>query len=361
MLKKDLSTIGKLELTRKEFLTLGAFMIASLVGIIGVLEQLQSHAKTPTLSLESEDGTLSINVKSITDTSASSGKAVTFNTKTTPPPPPSGLMIGIDIATNGITSQNTLGKEYTRIISNIGITQSRLPLGNHTKFFDGGSILNAASNYTSSGFDGTPVLCHKSDVTSDYASRLAAITKPEIWVYWQEQGANKGPTTADYNATYLHMDQARKASSNGHLVSLLMDGSSSQENQQIDWPNKNPKAANVDYIGLDTYRGPSKMSQTPALLFADSLNWHNAVKGTYSTYKGVVVPEYGVADVSGVSDASRASIIQGDFSWLSSHGYTWVNYWDENNSDANSNWSVDGYPQCTTALRNAITRENLVG
>jgi hypothetical protein len=70
----------KKEVTRKEFLTLGTLVLASLFGIVGLLKELSSHATTPAASTEAEDGTVRSSAVVVSDSTASGAKAVQFST-----------------------------------------------------------------------------------------------------------------------------------------------------------------------------------------------------------------------------------------------------------------------------------------
>ncbi len=70
------------DLTRKEFIGLIGLAVATLTGITGLIRQLESHAATPTASIEPENGTLSGGAAAVTDATASGGKAVKFSSGT---------------------------------------------------------------------------------------------------------------------------------------------------------------------------------------------------------------------------------------------------------------------------------------
>ena len=70
------------EMSRKEFLAFGAFAVASIFGIVGLIRQLTSHAATPAVSTEAEDGTVQTPATIVTDSTASGGGAVKFGSTT---------------------------------------------------------------------------------------------------------------------------------------------------------------------------------------------------------------------------------------------------------------------------------------
>ncbi len=70
------------EMTRREFLWLSGLAVASLFGVLGTVHELLSHAATPGVSLEPEDGTLAGGATAINDSTASGGKAVKFSSTT---------------------------------------------------------------------------------------------------------------------------------------------------------------------------------------------------------------------------------------------------------------------------------------
>ncbi len=78
-----LQKLLKTEMSRKEFLGLGAFAVASLFGVIGLIRQLNSHAATATADLEAEDGTTAGGATKAADSTASGGNAVKFGAITT--------------------------------------------------------------------------------------------------------------------------------------------------------------------------------------------------------------------------------------------------------------------------------------
>jgi hypothetical protein len=71
MPSNNLKSLFQNQLTRKEFLSLGGLAIASLFGVAGLVRTLASHAATPALSLEAEDGTVSGVASIVTDQTAS--------------------------------------------------------------------------------------------------------------------------------------------------------------------------------------------------------------------------------------------------------------------------------------------------
>lgn len=71
------------KMTRKEFLGFGMFSIAAAFGIIGLIRELESHASTPTASLEPENGTGGGGATAVSDSTASGGAGVKFNTAST--------------------------------------------------------------------------------------------------------------------------------------------------------------------------------------------------------------------------------------------------------------------------------------
>lgn len=73
----DRNLLLQARLTRKQFLSVAALAIASLLGITGILEELKSHAATAHLSSEPETGTLA-GATTVTDAAASGGNAIKF-------------------------------------------------------------------------------------------------------------------------------------------------------------------------------------------------------------------------------------------------------------------------------------------
>ncbi len=76
----NLQQLLRKEMTRKEFLGLGAFVVATAVGVTGLLRELNSRAATPAASFEPEAGTRTGNATTISDSTASGGEAIKFGT-----------------------------------------------------------------------------------------------------------------------------------------------------------------------------------------------------------------------------------------------------------------------------------------
>jgi hypothetical protein len=74
----SIKNLFKKEMTRRQFLGLSVFALASLFGIVGIIEELKSHAATPFLSEEAENGTLAAPATVVADSLASSSKAIKF-------------------------------------------------------------------------------------------------------------------------------------------------------------------------------------------------------------------------------------------------------------------------------------------
>lgn len=88
MTKSPLSSLLQKEMTRKEFLQWLGLLVAALFGIEGVIRLLQSHAATPSISAEAENGSLTSPAALVMDGTASGGKAVQFGAAAPPTPPP---------------------------------------------------------------------------------------------------------------------------------------------------------------------------------------------------------------------------------------------------------------------------------
>jgi hypothetical protein len=78
MPNSNLKSLLHKEMTRKEFLAFGALATISIFGFVGVLEELLSHAATPYVNKEAEQGTRSGTTSIISDANASGGEAVGF-------------------------------------------------------------------------------------------------------------------------------------------------------------------------------------------------------------------------------------------------------------------------------------------
>lgn len=116
------------KMTRKKFLGLGAFAVASLVGGGALLRALQINADTlTTASLEAENATASPQTTVVNDATASGGKALQFGSVVTMPP-----STGNESLTNrvvGPTSEAGVVKVKTRSSGTGGSGRVRLKIG----------------------------------------------------------------------------------------------------------------------------------------------------------------------------------------------------------------------------------------
>lgn len=287
----------------------------------------------------------------------------------TPPvdPPTTSMMVGVDVSLNGNDSTTSLVTEFPRVCKTLGLDpNSHLVLGNHLKVFQASSVVGAGNKFEQVGYNCRPVLAHKSTSLSDWNARMDKLTKPEVWVYWQERGFKKGPSPQAYNATYKAMDQARKAHPKGKYVLLCMDGARAQEIQTRQWDQLDPASANVDYIGMDCYDAGGPPYRQPDDEFYELIQMWQHFKGTYSALKGFCIPEFGLGRTTGtgaVPDPTiRAAALEADFQYLSDQGCTWVNYWEENNSNLEGithDYATAPDPPVRNVLLSWITREDL--
>jgi len=129
-LQKSIDSLLDRDFTRKEFIGLIGVAVASLTGITGLIKTLESHAATATASIEPESGTLSSNVSSVSDSTASGTHAVKFGTTSSgitdaqlatliasvPPSgtcsAPSGTMYGSDSFDKGIVPNNEIWDNF---------------------------------------------------------------------------------------------------------------------------------------------------------------------------------------------------------------------------------------------------------
>ena len=108
-------------LSRKEFLALGAFTIASAFGIVGLIRELASKAASPTANTEPENGAVASPAVVATDSTASGGKAAKFGAVT--PANRDSLVLGAykpSVATTGTIPGITL----TTVTTATAYTQS---------------------------------------------------------------------------------------------------------------------------------------------------------------------------------------------------------------------------------------------
>jgi len=82
MFNTHLAKLMEKEMTRREFLVLTAFGVASIFGVIGVINELKSRAATATASVEPENGTIASPAAMVVDSTASNGKKVKFGSGT---------------------------------------------------------------------------------------------------------------------------------------------------------------------------------------------------------------------------------------------------------------------------------------
>jgi hypothetical protein len=122
MNKTSLENFLHKEMTRKDFLGLGALTIASLFGIVGVISELLSHAATPYASGEAETGTLAGSTKVVAGTTASGGNAVAFEAVTTGSGTLPTISLPSDAGHYDVTAHgadNTGAKDCTSIVNGI--------------------------------------------------------------------------------------------------------------------------------------------------------------------------------------------------------------------------------------------------
>lgn len=278
---------------------------------------------------------------------------------------PATTQIGIDISLNGLNSTNNCGTEFTRVVNAMGLQSTPNALGSHAKFY-GQDLSEAISHYgdaAGAGYTGIPVLCHNTPhAASVYNARMSSISSPEVWV-WRQEFEPTAP--ADVDAQYQVMDNARQAHVNGHLISLCVNAGNSQEAQNRQWDQLHPWNYHLDYPGMDTYCGDFKTAAQSQFsnLFAESIAWKASIDnrpgGPWAGYKGFVCPEFGVAKQENnvvMAQAARRDKITGLFDQLIANGWAWVNYWDENNDDVNSDWTIDDQPTVLAGCLPYITR-----
>lgn len=71
-------SVNSRQITRKEFLTIAGFAVATAFGLGGLIRELQSHALTTTIAEEPENGSAAGVVTVLSDASAAGGRAVKF-------------------------------------------------------------------------------------------------------------------------------------------------------------------------------------------------------------------------------------------------------------------------------------------
>jgi hypothetical protein len=103
------------QMTRKEFLAFCGILAVSIIPIAEVLQKmLESHASSPTVELEAENGTLAAPATVVTDSTASAGKAVQFGSASTPK---TGAILTVGSATLTQADINTIaGWGFTGIV-----------------------------------------------------------------------------------------------------------------------------------------------------------------------------------------------------------------------------------------------------
>jgi hypothetical protein len=95
-----------------------ALICIGVFATLGLATLLLTRAATPVVNLEPENGTLSAGAASISDTSASGGKAVQFKTGTVTPPPPPPPPVGGSVTIAAVGDMNPSGN--TSASSNSG-------------------------------------------------------------------------------------------------------------------------------------------------------------------------------------------------------------------------------------------------
>jgi len=140
MAKSHLQKLKEKDMTRKEFLTFGLVIFASLFGIVGVIKQLLSHAATATATGEAEGGNVASPATVVSDAGASGGAAIKFQPVPTPTPSPTkGYKPFIGAFVNPVTvaawqadearvGQMTALKTYNPSWPTGGLTWANIPL-----------------------------------------------------------------------------------------------------------------------------------------------------------------------------------------------------------------------------------------
>jgi hypothetical protein len=126
MSDKQFQQLLKKDMTRQEFFVFAGLLVASLVGIAGLIKELISQAETPTAAKETEAGTVNNPATKVTDTTASGGQAVKFGP---PVAPPTGFTLGTTKPGAANTGLNVLGlttADLTIINGDLNITDATI-------------------------------------------------------------------------------------------------------------------------------------------------------------------------------------------------------------------------------------------
>jgi hypothetical protein len=313
----SIKNLFKKEMTRRQFLGLSVFALASLFGIVGIIEELKSHAATPFLSEEAENGTLKSPATLITDTAASAGKAVKFGPApngdgNTTNPPPSGTSLSVDFRSTtfpldkwslGGTILTEWGSGGTNIVTDatwrskltaLGPLSWRIPLN-----ID----------------DGTPTSSEMIAGGNDGASYLKAIVAMGGTPYPIVQGkTSDNAITSAKVAAFVHYFNDNGGQNGGKIERLILGN----------------EPENVSG-GLTTY-------------LANLDGWISAAKGADSTIK-ISAPAASFWDESGLQQAATHSGVD----ILSFHAY------DGANTDGNGFPETAHYNKNITTLRGIKT------
>lgn len=225
-------------------------------------------------------------------------------------------------------------------------------LGGRIKFFDGGSGINSAiSSKEVDCPDATepqPCFCFKAYTTAQLNSRMSAITKPEVWVWWQEfyAGADQGSWDA-YNAKYADMKATRDAHANGALVQLQQVSSVSDERTTPGYFAR-ANGAVTDEWGADTYNAKQGSPYPSAVVFQAQYDAWQAMRAVNPNLKWVI-SEYGLPRMKSLAPdvlytgAERLANLQMHVTWLIDHGCSGLTYWAVDNSNVSpiKDWSLD--------------------
>lgn len=306
---------------------------------------------------------------------AAGGQTATVQVQVQPPAvPAAGLVVGMDISVNGVEPQdsgaNQFPQKYQLAVGAVGAN-----LGLHMKWFGGtGGYAGAIANRRAAGStEAFPLLTTKTQDAADLKAVLDAATGPVGVCTWQEFENDLGgalKSIDDVNARNLFARRIIDAHPNGHFVELQFVGMGSNEVDGGIYTGLDFSI--LDAGGFDSYAsgaGKAKLT-TGADLFETGARMRDlAVKANprfkWRTSEWAIAryvnagpkknpPVQGTA----VPLAQRIAVMQDHLTTAQALGMDSINYWDSDNSNVNSDWTIHkaGDHPVAAVLAAAITR-----
>lgn len=289
-------------------------------------------------------------------------------------PAATGLVVGMDISVNGVEPQdsgaNQFAQKYALTVGAVGAD-----LGEHMKWFGGGGgYAGAIANRRAAGStEEFPLLTTKTEDAADLKAVLDAATGPVGVCPWQEFENDLGgalKSIDDLNARNLFARRIIDAHPNGHFVELQFVGMGSNEVDGGIYTGLDFSI--LDAGGFDSYAsgaGKAKLT-TGADLFEAGARMRDLAVKANPNFKWRT-SEWGISryvnagpkkspPVQGtlLPVAQRIAVLQDHLAVAKSLGMHSINYWDSDNSNVNSDWTIHkaGDHPVAAVLAAALTR-----